>query len=272
MKMDELSKTKDIAEAVKGIVEAVPIYQDAIQPAAKEIGTALQTITKTIHIALAPISVLVWGYEQIRDFISCKLVKKLENVPKENIITPKVNIAGPTLEALRFCGNEDDIKEMYANLLASSMNIKTANGAHPAFIEIIKQLTPDEAKLMKYFSQDIVFPMINISWKQVEEKSIGSTTILNHYSLFGYEANCEYPSLTPQYLDNLERLGLIEMPQDLYYTAQGIYDKIENHTDVVRIKEGIERDKSKKIEIERAILRLTYFGKKFCNICIFEKM
>jgi len=78
--MSEIEKIADAAEAVKGIVQAVPIYQDTLQPAAKEIGTALQTVAKTIHIVLAPISALVWGYEQIKDFVSCKVAKKLENV------------------------------------------------------------------------------------------------------------------------------------------------------------------------------------------------
>ena len=42
--MGEENKIKDAAEAVKGILEAVPIYQDALQPAAKELGKGLQTI------------------------------------------------------------------------------------------------------------------------------------------------------------------------------------------------------------------------------------
>jgi hypothetical protein len=57
--MSDDSKIRDTAEAVKGIVEAVPIYQDAVQPAAKEIGTALQTVAKSIHVVLAPVSALV---------------------------------------------------------------------------------------------------------------------------------------------------------------------------------------------------------------------
>ena len=75
------NKIRDLAEAVKGVVEAVPIYEDALQPAAKEIGTALQTVAKTIHIALAPVSALVWGYDQIKDFVSTKVAEKLKDVP-----------------------------------------------------------------------------------------------------------------------------------------------------------------------------------------------
>lgn len=61
--MGDDSKVKDAADIVKGIVKHVPVYQDLVQPAAKEVGTALQTVAKTVHIALAPVSALVWGYD-----------------------------------------------------------------------------------------------------------------------------------------------------------------------------------------------------------------
>ena len=102
--MSDENKIRDAADAVKGIAEAVPIYQDAVQPAAKEIGTALQTVAKTIHIALAPVSALVWGFDQIKDFVSTKVAEKLKDVPPENIATPKPNVAGPALEALKYTG------------------------------------------------------------------------------------------------------------------------------------------------------------------------
>ena len=38
--MSDESKILDTAEVVKGIVEAVPVYQDLIQPATKEVGNS----------------------------------------------------------------------------------------------------------------------------------------------------------------------------------------------------------------------------------------
>lgn len=98
--LGDSSNLKDVSDAVKGIIEAVPIYQDALQPAAKEIGKALQTVTKTIHIALAPVSALVWGYDKIKDYVSDSLTQKLQNVPEDQIISPNLLIAGPTFESL----------------------------------------------------------------------------------------------------------------------------------------------------------------------------
>lgn len=49
------ANVKSKIDAITGLVKAVPIYNDAIQPAAKEIGKSLATVTKTINIAWAPI-------------------------------------------------------------------------------------------------------------------------------------------------------------------------------------------------------------------------
>jgi hypothetical protein len=67
--MDENKDTnvKATIDAVTGLVTAIPIYQDTLQPSAKQIGKSLETITKTVNIALAPIKALVWGYDKLRN-------------------------------------------------------------------------------------------------------------------------------------------------------------------------------------------------------------
>jgi hypothetical protein len=268
--MPNENNIRDTAEAVKGIVEAVPIYQDAVQPAAKEIGTALQTMAKTLHIVLAPVSALVWGYEQITDFISTKVAEKLKGVPIEKIATPKPNVAGPALESLRYTGHEETLRDLYANLLAASMDTRTASGAHPAFVEIIRQLTPDEARIVRLFVPKRPLPLINVRWEfRVEtEKERGGNDALVHFSLLGWEADCEYPDLTPTYIGNLCRLGLVEVPTFFEYTAPGIYEPLEQHPQVQSLKQDIEKNEKVRVEIDRKGLRITELGRQFCNVCV----
>jgi hypothetical protein len=52
--MPEENKIRDAADAVKGIVQSVPVYQDALQPAVRQVGLALETVAKTIHILRWP--------------------------------------------------------------------------------------------------------------------------------------------------------------------------------------------------------------------------
>lgn len=98
------SNIEGTINATTGLIKAIPIYQDALQPAAKEIGKALGTVAKTVNVALAPVSALIWGYEQFKKFVNNKVAEKLENTPEKNIITPPLHIAGPALESLKYSG------------------------------------------------------------------------------------------------------------------------------------------------------------------------
>lgn len=270
--MSEENKIRDAVDAVTGIAKAVPVYQDVVQPAAQEIGKALQTVAKTVHLALAPVSALVWGYDQIKEFVSTKVAERLANVPPEDIISPKPNVAGPALESLRYTGHESLLSDMYANLLAASMDKNTAQGAHPAFVEIIKQLTPDEAKLVGLFVYSIPFPLLNVRWEfRNPADGTGGQDILVNYSQLGSIAKCEYPQMTPAYLDNLCRLGLADIPTFFQYTAKGVYDPLENDPAVKNLVATLEADPKRRPFIDRKGLRVTQLGSQFARICVARK-
>lgn len=267
--MPDENKIRDAADAVKGVVEAVPIYQDALQPAAQELGKALQTVAKTLHIALAPVSALVWGYEQIVAFVETRVAEKLKDVPPERIVTPPPNVAGPALEALRYTGEEPTLREMYANLLATALDGDTVREAHPAFVEIIRQLTPDEARLLSLFTEGRRSPLIDL---RVEtEGQQGGLTPYRNLSLLGIEAGCSHPDLTPNYLDNLSRLGLITIPLIGHYTDPHAYDELENHPGVQQLKAEYERVPGKVVKFTRKMLVVTALGSQFFNACVLER-
>ncbi len=238
--MSNENKIRDATDAIKGLVEAVPVYQDAVQPAAKEIGTALQTVARSIHIALAPISALVWGYERIKDYLSEALAKRLEQVPPEHIITPNPTVAVPAIESLRYTAHDPTLREMYANLLATAIDARTAKEAHPAFAELIRQLSPDEARILKYIADKQIntkpteVEMVGEGWRnnhrflhwhpnyplwfpilsgemKVSNLKNEFTLPLVHFSLLEQKAGCKYKDLASSYIDNLCRLGLTEI-------------------------------------------------------------
>lgn len=271
--MAEENKIRDAVDAVTGVAKAVPVYQDVVQPAAQEIGKALHTVAKTVHLALAPVSAIVWGYDQLKEFVSTKVAERLRNIPPEDIITPKPNVAGPVLESLRYTGNESSLSDLYANLLAASMDKATASGAHPAFVEIIKQLTPDEAKIVGLFIGPRAFPLLNVRWEyknQTPEQSGGKDVLVN-FSLLWQQVPLEFPHLTPTYIDNLCRLGLAEVPAMFHYTAKGIYDALENAPEVLQAKTKIEANPEWSFKTERKGLRVTELGKQFAKICVSRK-
>ncbi len=263
------NKTRDVIDAVTSLVQAVPVYQDVAQPAAREIGKALGTLAKTVNMALAPVGALVWGYEQLQGFISGKVADRLKNVPHEDIITPKPNVAGPAMDALRYIGHEDSLSDMYANLLASAMDRSTSQGAHPAFVEVIRQLTPDEAKLFGLFSSQSTFPLITV--KQQREGSYATRELLVNFSHLSKLCSIEFPSLVPVYLDNFCRLGLLSIPDGQSLSAEGAYDALESDPAILDLKAKIESSPDMKIKISQGIVKTTEFGRQFVNACVREK-
>lgn len=257
--------------AVTGLVKAVPVYEDALQPVAKETGKALQTVGRAVNAALLPIKGLVWGIEQIEVFVQSRVSKKLEDVPVENICSPDPAVAGPALESLRYTGHKPALSEMYANLLASSMDKETAKTAHPGFVEIIRNMSSDEARVLAYLLENQVAPVIDVNRKLSNR---GGTTAINELvSFLGVDAKCEHPELASSYLVNLERLGLIEIHREGHLTRDGIYDRLLNDPLVTQTIEALNKLGGDKFQgdIKKYYVRLSVLGRQFGGACILSK-
>jgi hypothetical protein len=153
------------------------------------------------------------------------------------------------------------------------MDKATADGAHPAFVEIIKQLTPDEAKIVGLFAFQLPLPLVTVRWdyKNPTPEETGGMDVLINFSLIGKQVGVEFPNLTPTYLNNLCRLGLAEIPAMFQYTGKGVYDPVENAPEVLNAKSDIEQNPKWHATIQRNGLRVTELGKQFARVCVLRK-
>lgn len=275
MSNEELSSPEGNVEgtikAVTGLVKEVPVYEDAIQPLAKETGKALQTVGRSVNAALLPVRGLVWGIEKIEEFVHTKVSKKLANTPVENICTPDPAVAGPALESLRYTGHKESLSELYANLLASAMDKETAKTAHPGFVEIIRNISADEAKLLEYIIKVDATPIVDI--KQVSMDGSGEIKVSELVSTLGSDAGCEHRDLTSSYLVNLERLGLIEIPRDGHIAKSDAYDRIINDPPVQAVTDQLNTAGGEKFkgDFKKYYARETVFGKQFNRACVISR-
>lgn len=260
------SNVEGTINAVAGLAKAVPIYEDALQPAAQEIGKALGTVAKTVNVALAPVSALVWGYDKIKDFVDTKVSEKLTNVKEEDIVSPPPNVAGPALESLKYTGCIEELKELYANLIASSMDKNTSHKAHPSFVEIIKQLSPDEAKLLVFFTTAGSAPILDI--KNNREDKSGGRYEYRYFTNIGVALGVENLSLNSTYWSNLIRLGLIDIPDNFVLIEEGIYEQLEQHPDVKFIIDRIDGQEGRASEVIKTAAIVTDLGRQFINVCV----
>ncbi len=268
MSQDEKQGVGGAVAAVTELVKAVPVYQDAIQPAAKEVGQGLETIARAVNMALAPLGAIVWGYQKIKAFVEERVAHKLRDVPPDRIRPPNPNVAGPALEALRYTGHDEDLREMYANLLAATLDAATAKTAHPAFVDIIKNMAPDEAKIMRLFAASNINPLIDVR-RHLSAPS-GYVILIRNYGRLGEKAGCNHPDLLGAYVDNLCRLGLLEIPHGISLSDGQRYAELENSDEVLAIKSD-PNPVGSSVSCERKAIQLTTFGEQFCAACVLEK-
>jgi hypothetical protein len=256
--VSEENKIRDAADAIKGIVEAMPVYQDVVQPAAKEVGTALQTMAKTVHIALAPVSALVWGYDQIKDWVQRTVAEKLKDVPPEEIVPPRVAVAGPTIEALRFAAEEPTMRELYANLLATSMTAKRQGKAHPAYVDIIRQLEVIDVHVLNF---------IHAAYLKTHKEKVERWSM--HPSLSGWRTRpIDFP------IGKREVMEGLKMEEDEYMRSvdnlirlRCITPYVEEEEDIETKFDGIQDSKTFSLFHNYDTVCMTPFGVDFVEAC-----
>ena len=252
---------KDAATAV-----AKEMYNDAGRPILNPTGETLGLIPRTVRAALLPLEKWVVGREYNLAVTKKLLELKLQNVAPEQIVTPEAYIGVPALQYISYCMDSEELRDMYANLLAKSMNEVTRNGVHPSFVEIIKQLCPDEAKILRIVSG--IIPVITLRKENAKYEGID---VLRNFSDISEKAKCEHPDNIPQYLDNLERLGIINNALTLSSLVdKSIYDPLKNHPSIKELEAfySTELGEEQSIRIQEGYFYLSNFGRSFKKVCI----
>ncbi|KMK50930.1 hypothetical protein RO21_09100 [[Actinobacillus] muris] len=232
--------------------------------------------------------------------------ENIEKIPEENIQEPKISVVGPALEASKFYMEEDEIRGMFAKLIASSMDKTQSDNIHPSFVEMIKMLSPLDAQNLYYLyhSGDETISKIRTTIKET-----GSYTD-NFRHIFLGNPECQDGSLIEPSIDNLIRLKLVDVTYDEYKTDDSLYNKHRENALFLEFKHqqediqkqnkelldyvangGLLKDantheplptqiqeniikqmkqsvQEKEIDIVKGIIRLTALGRNFCKVCL----
>ncbi|WP_134089821.1 DUF4393 domain-containing protein [Olivibacter sp. XZL3] len=256
---------KKIANEIEGLSKE--IYADAAKPIFSEIGKTAGGLTR---ILLSPLNGLVWGFDTIVENLDHAISKKLNKTSKEKLQTPPPFVAVPALEAMRYTGDIEELRNLYANLLANSMDMDTVQNVHPGFVDIIKNLTPDEAKLLTVFLKKDSLPYIDV--KQLNDKISRSfvVTIRMHTHIIDEcKLSLLYPDNLPIYFSNLIRIGILESPNNLSLEGK-IYKELETCDYILEEKKNIE-SQGKIFETDQRFVRPTSFGYQFINTVVRDK-
>ena len=266
---DPLKTAKDGIALVGEIIKAAG-DNPHVKEAAGNLGQSAVTLTKTINNALLPLAAINFAFDKARAYFNGRfqqdLGEKAARIPAESIVEPKASIAGPTLQGLAFTHEEPGLKDMYLNLLATAMDGRISSTAHPAFVEIIKQLDAEDADLMRgALRSPAPIPIAQIRITTVGETGyhIIATHLLNLRA--GPEQNLPIEnSALPAMIDNWSRLGLVEVDYNQHLTAPASYEWVEKRPEVVRLR--LERENEKqKVTHQKGVLIRTQLGQRFAS-------
>ena len=252
-----------------GVSEVVKEIKDT--KTVSEVDSATALIPRAIRAALSPLEKWIAQRESNLAATYKALEPKLENVPLENIITPPAYVAVPALQAISYCMDDDQLREMFAELLAHAMNSETVDNVHPTYVEIIKQMSPYDALVFKKLIKQLVIPCVSI--KYVHKKTGSSYPISDLVVFTDFK---EHPLVPTQIcLENLERLHLVEIDRKAKLNAGERYQILETCCQEM-VEQFIEENKHildpefYKVSYDEFVLQIRGFGQFFARACLDE--
>jgi hypothetical protein len=154
------------------------------------------------------------------------------------------------------------LQQMYEALIAESTDVHHHEENHPAYVRVISELTPDEARILRLFAVDGPQPALDI--RTAGTFGFGSRLVKPGVTMIGAYAGCQEPDRVPSYLNNLNRLGLIWFSREMIGDVNS-YALLEAQPDVLEAAE--ELGGKNRIRNTLRSIELTAFGKNLCSLC-----
>ncbi|WP_075835618.1 DUF4393 domain-containing protein [Deinococcus marmoris] len=193
-----------------------PVYDDLLKPTIQEVGKGVG--------GLASYYMHGWQAQGVIARANLNLLQetlepKLEAIPEEKRIPVDPAILVPALEASTYTAQHVDIREMYANLLASAANIDKVSSVHLSFVEIVKQMSPLDARVMHSFTSKTrnFIPLVKLLYR-IDNTEFDSQ--LHITDLMNVEGSVKEVEIS---IENLMRLGLIKVTYDKWMAKDDDY-------------------------------------------------
>lgn len=255
---------KSIVEQSDGAITQA--YKDVVQPSAKPLGEILALFPRTLRLAFIGWEKWLTNREESLRLTAEAIEEKVKQIPEEKIVEPESYIAIPAIQQISYCQNNADLRNLYANLLVSSMNSDKKWLVHPAFVDIIKQLTPDEARIINCVGsfKNNFLPLIDVKGVLKGNNSKGHQLLVTNFTTLGFDV-IENKENICSYVDNLVRLNLFEIPPTYHLTNERLYDSLEQSPILAQLTKPYSA--SYNLSFSHKILVISNLGLQFKRVC-----
>ena len=132
---------------------------------------------------------------------------ELAKIPPENINSdPDISLIGPALEASKYYVAKEKARQMFAKLIAAEMDVNKSDQVHHAFVEVIKQMNPLDARVLSVLHNSItLLHCMYPSKDRLDKPQLVSDICIS-------DTFPEYKQNVSLAIGNLSRLGLLDIP------------------------------------------------------------
>lgn len=271
---EELSKLVGVVKSIPD--SAMVLYEDALQPSLKVVGKALSSSLEFLTI---PMKGMQYVSDRVSKNLQYRLTQyedKLVKVPvaEQGEVHPELGV--PILQRLSYVTN-DEISELFTNLLVTASDNRTMADAHPSFISMIERLSPDEARIIRYIgdSKSVLYCDAKLICKRKAPEKLEdfdfsvSYTLARHWvTLLPFKVKLDFPDNCELYLANLISMGVLIERAGLSKTEQDEqYKEIVRANNLEALLDTMDKEKFEKLEYDNCFFDVTDLGSRFIKAC-----
>lgn len=278
-------KRKDMIDMSEEININIPVLPESIDKAlenitekpSKEIGNTFADIWYLVCGGLIGNSVEKRKLKYAKDLekYKQKIEKSITKIPQERRSEPEIRVVGTALEASKYCIDKALLREMFANLIASSMDKDKEGESFLDFVEILRYMPPNIAEKVIYLNKYMKiynnrFALVDVYRKTSNifsdmEFAKGTDEIFDKFDDMQYEIVCRNVSVLKETeYSFLLRHGIIDVVQK--YSPMVNYDIIYE----VKLPQILE-DNELELEDTKIVSKyyyITAYGKKFLEVVL----
>jgi hypothetical protein len=237
-----------------------------MNPTAKNIGDTLGGISELL---LSPFNIgTTWTNAHIRKFKQ-SIIDNVNKIPEENRDSSKLNLAMKTIEDSKYQISDDNLREMFAKLIAASIDKRNNQGLSPRFSNVLSQFSPEDAKFLMQISTNKSYFMPTVIFFSQKDNSSGHTDG-DHFIAPNYSTDCWFQNELS--LNNLVSLGIINQSDEQYLTDdiyKSFYDSAQKSIEFLSWSNSVKfLNPSPKPTTKNGFIQFTTFGKKLTQIVI----
>ncbi len=226
------------------------------------------------HIGLTPEDAVEMALVMFREYfpqlrqdalkeVHMVVENELKKIPVTDIQPPSAKIAVPLLQNASIT-EEPNLREMYGKLLAGDMNKQKKPFVHPAYIEIINQMSGDDAKLFQHIVEiNNSIPVARIQFV------FGNSYLINAMPHYFSPLFTEWdPWKASLSIENLSRLNIFHLFEG---TVNGFdYEKIKQEPFVIERLEFAKKNnpyRELSIKTIEYVIQMNDFGRRLSELC-----